>query len=152
MHASVLLLVTLLSAGSETGRACGEAEHEHGPFQHSHLCYQCNGLGNYCLKKPVMCPSGFSKCMSSTIVLESGKSNVMDWNLFLYLNDWEFVTEMLLIFWRKITNSICYLISFLSDSYSNDQICEFFFTFKCYIWSFLFWYNVPVLKQRYICN
>ncbi|XDV17051.1 hypothetical protein PO909_016500 [Leuciscus waleckii] len=72
MDASLLLLFTLLTAGLKTSRACGKPEHKYGSFQHSHLCYECKGVGNYCPRKPVMCPSGFSKCMSSTIVLEIG--------------------------------------------------------------------------------
>ncbi|XP_077093878.1 uncharacterized protein LOC143745962 isoform X2 [Siphateles boraxobius] len=72
MYASVLLLFTLLTAGFETSRACGKPEYTYGSFQYSHLCYECDGLGNYCPKKLVMCPSGISKCMSSTIVMDIG--------------------------------------------------------------------------------
>ncbi|XP_039511550.1 phospholipase A2 inhibitor 25 kDa subunit-like isoform X3 [Pimephales promelas] len=76
LQASVLLLLTLLMAGFDTGRACGQAEHRHDSYQHSRLCYECAGVGNYCPSKLVMCPSGSSHCMSSTIVLDIGGTSL----------------------------------------------------------------------------
>ncbi|XP_067261376.1 uncharacterized protein [Chanodichthys erythropterus] len=70
-HISAVLVLVLVSAGTETSRACSDPEHKHGSSQLSHFCYECTGL-NYCMNTMAICPSGFSKCMSSTIVLGKG--------------------------------------------------------------------------------
>ncbi len=72
----------VFAGGVQISKACNDTERRYGSAQDSLLCYECRGLENYCLKRQAICPMGFSKCMSSTMVVQSGKSNMI-----LYLTD-----------------------------------------------------------------
>ncbi|KAF4117983.1 urokinase plasminogen activator surface receptor-like [Onychostoma macrolepis] len=71
-----LLLFILFTAGTQISSACNTTERKFGSAWDSQWCYECKGLGNYCPDRPVICPIGFSKCMSSTFILQIGDTPV----------------------------------------------------------------------------
>ncbi|XP_026121046.1 urokinase plasminogen activator surface receptor-like [Carassius auratus] len=66
----------LLCSDTQISGACNDTEHRFGSAQDSHWCYECRGLGSYCPEKPVFCPIGFSKCMSTTTILQIGDTAI----------------------------------------------------------------------------
>ncbi|RXN35946.1 RNA exonuclease NEF-sp [Labeo rohita] len=57
-------------------RASNETEHKFGSAQDSLMCYECKGSGNSCVERPVICPIGFSNCMSTTTILQIGDTHM----------------------------------------------------------------------------
>uniref|UniRef100_A0A8C2F1B1 UPAR/Ly6 domain-containing protein n=1 Tax=Cyprinus carpio TaxID=7962 RepID=A0A8C2F1B1_CYPCA len=71
-----LLLFLLLAADTQISSACNDTERRFGSARDSHWCYECRGLGNYCPEKLVVCPIGYSKCMSTTTILQIGDTSI----------------------------------------------------------------------------
>ncbi|KAI2668882.1 Activin receptor type-1 [Labeo rohita] len=65
-----LPLFVLFAAATHISRASNETEHKFGSAQDSLMCYECKGSGNSCVERPVICPIGFSNCMSTTTILQ----------------------------------------------------------------------------------
>ncbi|KAL1281609.1 hypothetical protein QQF64_000412 [Cirrhinus molitorella] len=56
-------------------RISGASNDNYRSAQDSHWCYECKDLGKSCLERPVICPIGFSNCMSTTNVVQIGDTH-----------------------------------------------------------------------------
>ncbi len=93
---------------------------------HSFSCYECSSLTGSCSDQTLKtCPSGLSKCMSSTTAVQVGKSNMMNWNSLLSDGDdgvfyWccftENITSQLLIYYCNHRIFYLYFCSFICFS------------------------------------
>ncbi|KAL1281610.1 hypothetical protein QQF64_000413 [Cirrhinus molitorella] len=71
-----LLLFVLFAVGTQTSSACNATKPKFGSAKDSHWCYECRSIGDYCVKRPMICPMGFSKCMSATTIFEIGDTPI----------------------------------------------------------------------------